>query len=897
MLRCYPGLPAMAAAALSLGLTLIAGCSDRSGMPPAPSVTVAAAEARTPEARPAATSELAATPPVQAGPLPDLTISDVSYAWELLWDCVRSDTASLFLHIEVRNLGSGDSPPFAVTVADTLVGHVARGLEAGASHTLVIGPPSIDMQSELLALPDLMISVDLKDEVQETDEGNNETTLVANMLNGVSFCRPEPIDEGEWFPIAQFPPGDPVPLVRIEMFDDRTGWGIAGEEGQNHHILRTQDGGRTWIDVTPPELASLVEGLGKPAGGFFLNRDTAWVSYDDYQFDRRLPGSVRLWRTVDGGHTWRYSAIVHRSPYFLDSDFESSPSFRFVDGQYGWAKVYTIWGPRCADWELFRSVDGGETWDYLEEDLFFCPDSGTDFLGRDHIWRTEGSTHDIVPDLILSQSHDGGLTWQTSSLALPDADSASWHCRVHSPNLLTPTSGTVELSCTSYDREKQVSAAHLFSYQTRDSGQTWQVTPLEHSDPTYLSPGQAWVLEPSAGEPDEAPSHWDLRWTDDGGRTWSVAARLDWEGEIDFVSRQVGWALANHSEGGRQLLNTRDGGRSWQEILPVVTEGEADSTRPAPPRVSLPSDLVPIRPDTLGNVELLQAIPAATVSTLAFVSHQGVMAAGQQDGSVSFWLLDGRSYPIRTRLHADWIYAVDGSAEEWEFASASKDGRFRIWDLRGMVQIASRAGFGGEVSSVSIGADGTVATGSQDGVVRIWDPYGNAEGKGELLTAVSGHSAWVWDVAFAPDGSTLASGSSDRTVRIWDVESGRQVAEPLIHGAIVRSLDFSPDGQRLATGSWDGSVSLWDTASWDLVRQSGEHSSRVDIVRFAPEGSLLASGSSNGRLIFWSAKDGEPLRILQAGESVLRSLAFSPDGSLLVTSSDDGMLRFWGVRP
>lgn len=898
MRRSYPGRSTMAAAAMLLGLTVVAGCSGRSGTPTAPSATVAGTEPRTSEQAPSATPRFEATPQAQAGALPDLTIREVSYAWELLWDCVSSDTAALFFHVVVRNLGSGDSPPFAVTVADMLVGYSAKGLEAGASDTLVISPPSIDVQMEILALPELMVSVDLQDEVQETDEENNDTALVAQMLEGVSFCRPELIDEAEWFPIALLPSSQPVSLVGIEMFDARTGWGIAGEEGQNHHILRTQDGGRTWIDVSPPELASQVEGLGKPAGGFFLDRNTAWVSYDDRQFDRRLPGSIQLWRTVDGGRTWRYSAIVHRSPYFLDSDFESAPLFHFVDGQYGWTRVYTIWEPRCADWELFRTVDGGETWDYLEQDPFFCPDSGTDFLGRDHIWRTEGSTRDIVPDLVLSQSHDGGLSWQTSSLALPDGDAAFWQCRVHSPNLQTPSSGTVELSCTSYDREKQVSVAHLFSYQTRDGGQTWQVTPLEHSDPTYVSPGQAWVLEPSSGEPAEAPQHWDLLWTDDGGRTWSVVATLDWEGEIDFVSRQVGWALAGRSGEASRLLTTVDGGRSWKEIQPVIGEGSVVPLRSAPPRVSLPPDLQPIDQDTVHRLELLQAVPAAAVSTLAFVSPQAVMAAGHPDGSVSFWLLDGRSYPRRSRLHADWVYAVAGSAEEWEFATASKDGSFRVWDLRGVAAAASRVAFGGEVSSVSVAADGRLATGSQDGLVRLWDPFGNRpQGEAELLLEIPGHAAWVWEVAFTPDGRTLASGSSDRTVRIWDAESGREAAEPLQHGATVRSLAFSPDGRRLATASWDGSVSLWDTASWNLVRQSEEHSSRVDIVRFAPDAPLLVSGAVNGSLSFWSAQDGEPLRILPAGEAAVRSLAFSPDGSLLVTSSADGVLRFWGARP
>lgn len=54
---------------------------------------------------------------------------------------------------------------------------------------------------------------------------------------------------------------------------------------------------------------------------------------------------------------------------------------------------------------------------------------------------------------------------------------------------------------------------------------------------------------------------------------------------------------------------------------------------------------------------------------------------------------------------------------------------------------------------------------------------------------------------FSPDGSTLASGSQDKTIRLWDTGTNEELAILQKHTGWINTLAFSSDGKRLASGS------------------------------------------------------------------------------------------------
>jgi photosystem II stability/assembly factor-like uncharacterized protein len=389
---------------------------------------------------------------------------------------------------------------------------------------------------------------------------------------------PTPLPTSQLTPTSSGPdlhlkPGTALKIAQTRMFSDTQGWGV-GESDNNsvQRILFTNDGGRTWKDLTPAAVLVNPPQGGLTALAHFTAGQNAWVT-----FGERSPspdgGALVVWHTRDGGASWEKSQPLDLNG--VQVEFQNPSDLGFLDEQHGWMMVHLGAGMSHDYFAAFSTADGGKTWQrFLDPNttypLMSCYKTGLSFTSITSAWII-GNCPGLMPNLFIFNSVDSGASWSQVTLPVPDGKPANYFaqessiaCGIPGLNLSASLALSLTLTCSNVNNN----TAQSWVYSSRDGGSSWSqhLLPLPYAKIGLLSLDEVFLVGTSSSDPAAAGAVYH---TTNSGSTWALTTSTAWTGTPDFINSLTGWVIAQHNQV-TAFVHSVDGGRTWSEIKPVI---------------------------------------------------------------------------------------------------------------------------------------------------------------------------------------------------------------------------------------------------------------------------------------------------------------------------------------
>jgi photosystem II stability/assembly factor-like uncharacterized protein len=331
----------------------------------------------------------------------------------------------------------------------------------------------------------------------------------------------------------------------MRFLDESNGWGMTSS-----NVLRTEDGGTTWLDVSPAGVTD----IGFGAVGYFYDASQGWLAISN-PMDPAEPG--QLFRTADGGANWDESTLPP----------SMGGRFSFIDPSNGFFMA-DLGAGAGSNWVgIYSTTDGGANWtpEYVPEPGMpegegALPDSGQKsgmtFIDTNRGWVTGSIPMDNY--LYLYNTSDGGSTWSEQAGPVP-TDFGTVFTSTYPP-VFFEQNGIMPVTLVS-------NVINLVIYTSSDGGATWTPAPAPVANAgrgelvDFVSPtdGFAWATGRFAV-------------TNDAAQSWGTVTPSVPFGDnfmaMDFVSMTTGWVLTMNADGLSSLYTTSDGGATWTSLIP-----------------------------------------------------------------------------------------------------------------------------------------------------------------------------------------------------------------------------------------------------------------------------------------------------------------------------------------
>jgi len=361
---------------------------------------------------------------------------------------------------------------------------------------------------------------------------------------------------------AQFVWKNPLPQgndLRSIWFTDPNNGYVGGESGT---ILKTSDGGTSWLNQNLTEISPYTKFVGisfpVPDTGYAVSRngltyrtinagltwDTVFDESYDYQndifFTDALHGVIAcsggyIFTTTDGGISW--TTYQHPSESYLSSLWFPEPDTGYIAGDDGM---------------ILKTTNGGSSWVEIQ--------TGFTTIFKDIMFSSTSTGLAVGYNGEVLRTTDGGITWTQTLLS----DSVI----IYSIGMFHPDT----ILLLGYSNSTLYPINYPFMARSTDGGVSWEL--LDHewtvTFPLYVTalPGGTSYATGGIGM---------LVRSDDYGETWtylsSMVSIIEGWGDgiraIDFPDGETGYAVAGDRKS--TVLKTIDGGDNWFQLDSVFS--------------------------------------------------------------------------------------------------------------------------------------------------------------------------------------------------------------------------------------------------------------------------------------------------------------------------------------
>ncbi|MFQ5570399.1 MAG: WD40/YVTN/BNR-like repeat-containing protein [Rhodothermales bacterium] len=247
-------------------------------------------------------------------------------------------------------------------------------------------------------------------------------------------------------------------------------------------VWKSVNAGTTWEPIFDAYSSASIGDLAL----FQPDPDILWVGTGEANNRNSVSWGDGVYKSVDGGGTFAHMGLEDTHQIARIITHLTDPDVAYV------CAIGHLWG-YTGDRGLFKTTDGGETWEKLAgglpddgrtgcTDLVMHPgDAGVLYTAFYHRLRQPWTFHSGGPNGGIFKSVDGGQTWQKLTNGLPEGDTGRIGLAVYRQN------PDIVMALVEAARTNDLSVPGSGVYRSEDGGASWVYVNTYNNRPFYYS--------------------------------------------------------------------------------------------------------------------------------------------------------------------------------------------------------------------------------------------------------------------------------------------------------------------------------------------------------------------------------------------------------------------------